>query len=77
MVVARFDQMPTPYAAVVWDRVLFLNTLDVGAISTFYQQSADRGPEPQCQQAVPGASPSPGPVASPAAPASPVPSPSP
>lgn len=77
VVVARFDQMPTPYAALVWDRVLFLNTLDVGAISTFYQQSADRAPEPKCQQAVPGTSPSPGPVASPAAPASPVPSPSP
>jgi hypothetical protein len=59
--------MPTPYAAVVWGRVVFLDTLDVGAITTFYGQSADRAPEPQCQQAVPGYTPSPGPSASPAA----------
>ena len=55
--VTRFDDLPTPYAAVVWGRVLFLDTLDVPAIATFRQQSADRGPEPQCQNAVPGASP--------------------
>ena len=67
VVVTRFDQLPTPYAAVVWDRVVFLDTLDVGAITTFYGQSADRAPEPQCQQAVPGYTPSPGPSASPAA----------
>lgn len=65
VVVTRFDQMPKPYAAVVWGRVFFLDSLDVGAITTFYAQSADRAPEPQCQQAVPGASPSP--AASPAA----------
>ena len=65
VVVTRFDQLPTPYAAVVWGRVFFLDTLDVGAITTFYGQSADRAPEPQCQQAVPGYTPSPGPSASP------------
>jgi len=65
--VARFDDMPTPYAAVVWGRVLFLDSLDVAAIATFSQQSADRGPEPQCQNAVPGASPSAVPGASPSA----------
>lgn len=67
VVVTRFDQMPTPYAAVVWGRVVFLDTLDVGAITTFYAQSADRAPEPQCPQANPGYTPSPGPSASPAA----------
>jgi hypothetical protein len=67
VVVTRFDQMPTPYAAVVWGRVLFLNSLDVGAITTFYAQSGDQGPEPWCQQAMPGYTPSPGPSASPTA----------
>jgi len=75
VVVTRFDQMATPYAAVVWGRVLFLNTLDMAQISTFYAQSADRGPEPWCAQAQPGYTPSPGPATSPAA--SPVASPSP
>ena len=64
--VARFDDMPTPYAAVVWGRVLLLDSLDVAAIATFSQQSADRGPEPECQNAVPGASPSAAPSATPA-----------
>ena len=67
VVVTRFDQMPTPYAAVVWGRVLFLNTLDIGQITTFYGQSADRGPEPWCAQAQPGYTPSPAPATSPAA----------
>jgi plastocyanin len=67
VVVTRFDQLPTPYAAVVWGRVFFLDTLDVGSITNFYGQSADRAPEPQCQQSVPGYTPGPGPSASPAA----------
>jgi hypothetical protein len=66
VVVTRFDQLPTPYAVVVWDRVLFLPTLDMAAITTFHEQSADRGPEPQCQDAVPGPSPSAAPSATPA-----------
>ncbi len=67
VVVTRFDSMPTPYAAVVWGRVLFLNSLDMAQITTFYAQSADRGPEPWCAQAQPGYTPSPGPATSPAA----------
>ncbi len=67
VVVTRFDDMATPYAAVVWGRVYLLDTLDVAAITAFQQQSADRGPEPQCQNAVPGASPSAAPGASPSA----------
>ena len=66
VVVTRFDDLPTPYAAVVWGRVLFLDALDVAALTTFSQQAADRGPEPQCQNAVPGASPSAAPSATPA-----------
>ncbi|HSW42431.1 MAG TPA: DUF3105 domain-containing protein [Patescibacteria group bacterium] len=68
-VVTRFDEMPTPYAAVVWGRVLFLDSLDVAAIAAFSEQSADRGPEAQCANAVPGASPSAAPTATPATPA--------
>lgn len=58
VVATRFDQLPTPYAAVVWGRIYFLDSLDVPAITTFQQQSADRGPEAQCQAPAPGASPS-------------------
>jgi hypothetical protein len=75
VVATRFDDMPTPYAAVVWGRVYLLDTLDVAAITAFQQQNADRGPEPQCQNAVPGASPSAAPGASPSAPPSPTPAP--
>ncbi len=65
VVVTRFDNLPTPYAAIVWGRVYFLDSLDASAITTFRQQSADRGPEPQCQNALPGASPSVAPSAAP------------
>ncbi len=67
VVVTRFDQLPTPYAVAVWGRIYFMNTLDVGAVTTFWEQSADRGPEPQCQNAAPGASPAASPGASSAA----------
>jgi hypothetical protein len=62
VVTARFDDLPSPYAAVAWGRVLFLDTPDVAEIAAFQQQSADRGPEPQCQNAVPGATSSPTPA---------------
>lgn len=58
VVVTRFDDLPTPYAVVTWGRVMFLDTLDVPTIIAYHDQNADRGPEPQCQNAVPGASPS-------------------
>lgn len=60
-VIARFDQMSTPYAALVWDHVLLLQHADVPAILDFYQKLADRtNPEPQCSNtmAAPSASPS-------------------
>ena len=68
-VVARFDQMSTPFAALVWGRVLLLDTLDTAKILDFYRTEGERGaPEPQCAPPSPAASPEP--------PASPSPSPS-
>ncbi len=70
-VVARFEQMPTRYAALVWDRVLYLDTLDTARIYDFYARYGERvsdgrfvaPPEPQC--AAPSASPSAGASAEP------------
>jgi hypothetical protein len=59
-VVARFDEMKTPFAAVVWNRVLFQETLDIDQINEFYATQAERtAPEPQCDLSM-FASPSPG-----------------
>ncbi len=74
-VIARFDQMPTKYAALVWDRVLYLDTLDVQEVYTFFTRYSERHasdgtwispPEPQCaapspSAAVPSAAPGPSP----------------
>jgi hypothetical protein len=64
-VIARFDDMPHPYAALVWDRVFYLDTWDPALVTQFYLTESERldssgtafaaPPEPQC--AVPGASP--------------------
>ena len=70
-VVAHFEQMPTKYAALVWDRVLYLDTLDNARIYDFYTRYGERvsdgrvvaPPEPQC--APPSASPSAGVSAAP------------
>jgi hypothetical protein len=59
LLATRFDDLPTPFAVVAWDRALFLESPDVAAITAFYAQRGDQGPEPQCAQAAPGASPSP------------------
>jgi hypothetical protein len=74
-VVARFEQMPTRYAALVWNRALYLETLDTQTIYDFFTRYGERlsddkstfiaPPEPQCP--VPSASPSPGASASPGA----------
>ena len=69
-VIARFDEMTTPYAALVWDRVLPLDQLDTAQILEFWRVWGERtNPEAQC--APPSVSP--GTSASPAAspPASP------
>lgn len=87
-VIARFDQMSTPFAAIVWDRVLPLETLDQAKILAYWQQWGERtNPEPQCTPPSPapstGPAPSPAPSPavstppSPAPSASPAPSPSP
>ena len=70
-VVARFEEMPTRYAALVWDRVLYLDTLDAQQVYDFYLRYGERvedgrwvaPPEPQC--AVPSASPSAAPSTTP------------
>ncbi len=82
-VIARFDEMTTPIAAVLWGRVLFQDKLDTGQILEFFRTQGElKNPEPQCARPnlAPGsspaaASPSAAPSASPAA--SPEPSPSP
>ena len=79
-VVARFDQMPTKYAAIVWNRVLYLDTLDTAQILDFFNRYAeivtDDGqwiapPEPQCAAPSPSASGEASPAASAGASASP------
>ena len=65
-VVARFDDMKTKFAAMVWDRIFLMDTFDPAQVLTFYQQFGDTTePEPQvqCTQV----SPSPGPSAEPSA----------
>jgi hypothetical protein len=69
-VIARFDEMATPYAAIVWDRVLPLQTLDTAQILAFWQEWGERtNPEPQCQapSAAPSQAPSTGPSEAPSA----------
>jgi Protein of unknown function (DUF3105) len=76
-VVARFDQMPAEFAALVWDRVLYMNTLDVNEIKTFYATEGElTNPESQCARPSPSPSiaPSTAPSASPSATASDQPS---
>ncbi len=64
-VVARFEQMPTKYAAIVWDRVLYLDELDIAKVYDFFNRYAERvdsdgnwlaPPEPQCNAPSPSPS---------------------
>jgi hypothetical protein len=58
-VLARFDEMAWPFAALVWGRVLPLQTLDQQAILDFYQTFAERtNPEELCPGARESAAPS-------------------
>ena len=71
-VIARFDQMAWPYAALVWDRVLPMQTLDQAAVLDFYARYGERNnPEKLCNPSAspgsPSASPSGSGAASPAA----------
>ena len=58
-VIARFDDMAWPFAALVWGRVLPLQTLDQQAILDFYQTFGERtNPEELCPGARESAAPS-------------------
>jgi hypothetical protein len=74
-VIARFEQMPAKYAALLWDRVLYLNSFDTQTIDQYFLRYGERlasdgkliaPPEPQCSapSAPPAASSSPAPSAS-------------
>ena len=62
--VARFEEMPTRFAALLWDRVLYLDTLDTEQIYDFFLRYAERVSEgrfiapPEAQCAVPSEAPS-------------------
>jgi hypothetical protein len=69
-VIARFEEMPTRFAALIWDRVLYLDTLDKAKIGEFYTRYAERldsagkwvaPPEPQCAAPTPSTSAAPTP----------------
>jgi len=59
--IARFDHMATPYVALVWERVLPLDTFDEDAISEFWTTWGERtNPEQLCTPPSPApASPAP------------------
>lgn len=53
-VIARFDDMAYPYAAVVWDVVLPMDQLDETALFTFYARQGERNaPERPCAPPTP------------------------
>ena len=79
-VVAKFDDMPTRFAALVWDRVYYFDTLDSQGVYDFYLAYGERvgsdgtwiaPPEAQCAAPTPAA---PTPVPAPPAKTSPGPS---
>jgi hypothetical protein len=77
-VIARFDDMATPYAALLWGLVLPLEELDTAQILEFWQVKGERtNPEAQCAPASPSPSVETSPEASaaPSAEASPAASP--
>jgi hypothetical protein len=65
-VIARFDQMKAPFAAIVWNRVLFQQHLDTAQVLQFFTQYGERNnPEQQCARPgqsgpIPSAMPLPG-----------------
>jgi hypothetical protein len=44
LIVARFDQMTTRFAAVGWDRAMLSDTFDPATFLTFYSQWVDNAP---------------------------------
>lgn len=73
-IVARFDQMQWPYAALLWGLVLPLDSLDTNQIFAFFAQQGERtNPEALCAKPTPTPAPIDTPV--PSADASPSPTP--
>ena len=65
-VIARFDQMKAPFAALVWDRVLFQDKLDIPQMLEFFKNVGETtNPEQFCN---PNASGSPAVSGNPASP---------
>jgi hypothetical protein len=59
VVIARFDDMAWPYAALVWDRVLPLETLDADLVYAFWRTEGERtNPETFCPRPTPTPGPS-------------------
>lgn len=64
-VITRFDDMATPYAALVWGRVLPLTELDTAQILEFWQIWGERSnPEQLCAAPSPSANPAENPASS-------------
>jgi hypothetical protein len=58
--IAQFDEMATPFAALVWGRALPLQTFDEAAVMQFWNTYGERtNPEKFCAEPSPDASPSP------------------
>ncbi|HEY3523646.1 MAG TPA: DUF3105 domain-containing protein, partial [Candidatus Limnocylindrales bacterium] len=67
-VVTRFDQSPHAFAAIVWDRVMYMDSWDPQQVLDFYAKYGEvNNPEPQCSRATPSAAASASPAASDAA----------
>ncbi len=76
-IIARFDQMSTPFEALVWGRVLPLESFDQAMILAYWQQWGERtNPEAQCAPPSAAPAPSAAPVPSAAPSTAPAPSPS-
>lgn len=74
-VITRFEEMSTPFAALVWGRVILQDKLDTAAILEFFRTQGElRNPEPQCPRPTPPPAPTTAPSAAPSAAASPSPS---
>jgi len=67
-VITRFEQMPHAFAAIVWDRVMYLDSWNAQQVLDFYSQYGEKAnPEPQCARPTPSPSESAPASASPAA----------
>jgi hypothetical protein len=59
-IITRFDDMSWPFAALVWDLVLPMQTIDEPTLFDFYARQAERfNPEPKCAQPTPTPEPTP------------------